>query len=266
MTDTLARPLILLTNDDGYDAPGLLALATALRGAGELAIVAPDHNWSASGHSLTLHKPMRARSVTLANGAPAIITSGSPSDCVTLAFIGLIPRKPDLVISGINHGANVGLDLTYSGTVAGAMESVIGGVTGIAASLDTVQPAEFDTAARWVARLAQKVLTAQLDEPLLLNVNVPALPEDQIKGVEITRLGKRIYRDALVQREDPRGRPYYWIGGEPPLGIPEPGTDIGALANGYVSVTPLLLDLTHYGKLAALESLLGRAAGCTQAP
>ena len=199
---------------------------------------------------------MRTRNVTLSNGTPAIITSGSPSDCVALALLGLIERRPALVISGINLGANVGHDLTYSGTVAGALESVIGGVTGIAASLDALQATDFDTGARYVAQLAGQVLAAQLNDPLLLNVNIPALPADEIKGVQITRLGQRIYRDALVRREDPRGRPYYWIGGQAPSGVAAPGTDLGALASGYISITPVLLDLTDYQQLERLERTL----------
>lgn len=250
------RPLILLTNDDGYDAPGLLALTGALGALGELAIVVPDHNWSASGHSRTLHKPLRARNAALPNGTPAIITSGSPSDCVALAFLGLVERRPDLVVSGINLGANVGHDMTYSGTVAGALESAIGGVTGIAVSLDTVEPSDFTAAAAFVAWLAERVLAASLDSPLLLNVNIPALPLEEIRGVQLTRLGQRIYRDVLVKREDPRGRPYYWIGGQPPSGIAEPGTDIGALASGHISITPLLLDLTDYAKLDLLKDIV----------
>jgi len=249
------RPLILLTNDDGYDAPGLLALAVALQPIAEVAVIAPDHNWSASGHSRTLFTPIHTRTVTLADGSPATSTTGSPADCVALALLGLVARRPNLVISGINRGANVGSDLTYSGTVAGARESAFAGIVGVAASLDTLESADFGPAARFIARLAQRLLANAPAEPLLLNVNIPALPEEQIRGVQITRLGQRIYRDELVRREDPRGQPYYWIGGQAPTGVPAPGTDIGALATGYISITPLLLDPTNHAQVDLLRGL-----------
>jgi 5'-nucleotidase len=250
------RPLIIVTNDDGYDAPGLLALAGALKDLADLAVIAPDHNWSATGHSRTLFAPIHTREVLLADGTPALATSGSPADCVALGLLGLTPRPPDLVVSGINGGANVGHDLTYSGTVAGAREGAIHGVPAIAASLDVKGPAEFGTAARVVARLVARLLANLPKRMTLLNVNVPAIPEDEIRGLQVTRIGERIYRDVLLRREDPRGQPYYWIGGDPPTGVAAPGTDIGALAAGYVSVTPLLLDPTDYPRLDQLATLL----------
>lgn len=248
------RPRVLLTNDDGVHSPGLLALAVHVAEFADLAIIAPDHNWSAAGHGKTLHKPLRAWPSQLANGFEASITNGSPTDCVALGLLGLLEDKPDLVVSGINLGANVGYDLTYSGTVAAAMEGFIRGVTAVAASLDTYETDEFSPAARFVSGLAHRILHANLGQPLLLNVNVPALPERDIKGVRMTRLGRRIYREALVSRVDPRGQSYYWIGGEPPTGIPEEGTDIGALAEGYASVTPLSLDLTDHSQVSLLRT------------
>ncbi len=248
------RPYVLLTNDDGVMAPGLLALAQAVGRIAELAIVAPDHNWSASGHSKTMHKPLRVMSTQLGDGTPALMTTGSPSDCVALALLGVLERTPDLVISGINQGANMGHDLTYSGTVSAAMEAVIADLPAIAVSLDSYESTEFEVAADLVAQLARQVIECELPHPLLLNVNVPALPREQIRGIKITRLGQRIYRDALVQRSDPRGQVYYWIGGEPPEGVAEEGTDIGALSEGYISVTPVALDLTDRD---ALETLRG---------
>ena len=247
------RPLVLLTNDDGVQALGLLALAQALRGLADLFVIAPDHNWSAAGHSKTMHKPLRAWMTKLADGAEAMTTSGSPSDCVAMALLGLLDQTPDLVVSGVNLGANIGHDLTYSGTVAAAMEGVIGGVPAIAVSLDTYEAGHYDLAARFTAQLALRVLAAQLPEPLLLNVNVPALPEKDVRGVQITRLGQRLYRDALIKRSDPRGRTYYWIGGDAPGGIVEEGSDFGTLSKGYISVTPILLDLTDYSKLSLLR-------------
>lgn len=253
--DTAAqKAFVLLSNDDGVTAPGLLALAQALREVAEVAIIAPEHNWSAAGHSKTMHKPLRARPIRLADGTEALMTSGSPSDCVALGLLGLLERQPDLVVSGINLGANVGSDLTYSGTVAAAMEAVISGVSAIAISLDTYEAQDYSAAAHFASYLVGRILQVRPRERLLLNVNVPALVEQEIKGVKITRLGQRLYRDALVERRDPRGRLYYWIGGNPPEGVPEEGTDIGALAEGHISVTPVLLDLTDYSKLQLLES------------
>jgi len=247
------RPLILLTNDDGIHAPGLYALAHALGDVATLRIIAPEHNWSAAGHSKTMHKPLRVYPTKATPSAESHVCSGSPSDCVTLALLGVLGKKPDLVISGINQGANVGHDLTYSGTVAGAMEAVIGGVSAIAISLDDYSGGNYGPGARFARHLVDQVLAHPKKEPLLLNVNVPALPEHEIQGVQVTRLGHRLYRDALVKRTDPRGRPYYWIGGEVPSGIPEKGTDIGALAEGFISVTPVLLDLTAHDQLAMLR-------------
>jgi len=252
--DGQQRPLILLSNDDGAYAPGLLALRAALERVAEVVVVAPEHNWSAAGHAKTLHKPLRVSRVELPDGAPALVTSGSPSDCVTLALLGLLDRRPDLVLSGVNLGANVGHDLTYSGTVAAAMEAVIWGITSIAVSLDSHEARHVGVAAEFARILARRVLEETLPCPMLLNVNVPALGAEDIRGVRITRLGQRIYRDALVKRQDPRGRPYYWIGGEAPSGKPEEGTDIGALSEGYISVTPVRLDLADYEGIARLES------------
>ena len=248
---------VLLTNDDGVDSPGLLALALALRTIGEVSILAPDHNWSASGHVKTLHRPLRAWPVTLADGSPALTTDGAPSDCVALAVLGLIERPIDLVISGINPHANVGHDVTYSGTVMAAMEAVINGVPGVAISLDSpVIPSSveaYHAAADVARRLAVMLQSHPLPAGVLLNVNVPNLPAEAQRGVSLTRQGLRLYRDALVRREDPRGRAYYWIGGEAPTGILEQGTDLWALSEARVSITPLQLDLTSY---PALESLL----------
>ncbi len=244
---------ILVTNDDGVDAPGLLALQKALRAVGEVTVFAPDHNWSAAGHTKTVHKPLRVNHATLADGTLAYTCTGSPSDCVALVALGILNHQPDLVVSGINQGANVGHDITYSGTVAAAMEAVISGIPALAVSLDSYQSQDFACAARFAARLARPVLEHGLPPSTLLNVNVPAVPQDEVAGIRITRLGKRVYRDTLVKRQDPRGRNYYWIGGEPPGGVPEEGTDIWALANNYVSVTPLHLDMTEHQMVMELK-------------
>jgi len=247
--------LILLTNDDGVNSPGLLALKQAMQAVGELVVFAPDHNWSAAGHGKTMHKPLRVHEAKLSDGSPALITNGGPADCVALAMLGVLPRQPDLVISGINLGANVAQDMTYSGTVAAALEGLISGIPAIAISLATREGGvtDFLCAARFAATLARKVLESGRND-VLLNVNVPAIPGNEIVGVEITRLGKRIYRDVLVERQDPRGHKYYWIGGEPPMGVIEDGTDIAALAANKISVTPLQLDLTAHHMLNELRS------------
>lgn len=244
---------ILITNDDGVDAPGLLALQKALREVGEVTVFAPDHNWSAAGHTRTMHKPLRVSQTTLLDGTLAYTTTGAPSDCVALVLLGILDHQPDLVVSGINQGANVGHDITYSGTLAAAMEAVIFGIPALAVSLDSYQSKDCACAARFATRLVKLVLERGLPPDTFLNVNVPAVPQDEMAGVRITRLGKRIYRDTLVERQDPRGRNYYWIGGEPPTGVPEEGTDIWALANNYVSITPLHLDLTQYQMMEELR-------------
>ncbi len=254
---------ILVTNDDGVTAAGLLALVQSLRALGKVSVLAPDRNWSASGHVKTLHRPLRAREVRLADGTPALASDGAPSDCVALALLGLLPEKVDVVVSGINPNANIGHDVTYSGTVTAAMEAAIWGVPGIAVSLDSPEDHQgaLDVRDNWdylpAARVArdvvEKTLRFGLPKDTLLNVNVPYLKYEEIRGVQVTRQGLRVYRDALVRRVDPQGHPYYWIGGEAPTGIPEEGTDFGALKAGFVSVTPLHLDLTSYEALRAVQ-------------
>jgi 5'-nucleotidase len=247
-------PHILITNDDGYQAPALPALARALRSLGDVAVFAPDHNWSAAGHTKTMHKPLRVTEDTLMDGVPLYITTGTPSDCVGLALLGILPEWPRLVVSGINQGPNMGHDVTYSGTLAAAMEATVYGIPAIAASQDLREgyAGDLEFAAAVVAALARRVLAEGLPPNCFLNVNFPALPREQVRGIQVTRLGRRVYRDVLIRREDPKGRPYYWIGGEPPAGDPLPGTDIGALAAGYISVTPLNLDMTDEAQLRVL--------------
>jgi 5'-nucleotidase len=220
-------------------------------------VFAPDKNWSASGHVKTLERPLRVRETALADGTPAFSSDGAPSDCVALPLLGFVD-KVDLVVSGINPYSNIGHDVTYSGTVTAAMEAVITGVPGIAFSLAsqdkiTTEPTDYRSAAQVARVVAQKAITDGLPEGVVLNVNIPYLPVDAIKGYIITRQGMRVYRDALDKRIDPRGQPYYWIGGDAPTGVNEEGTDIGALAAGYVSVTPLQLDLTNYKAMDALK-------------
>jgi 5'-nucleotidase len=248
---------ILVTNDDGVSAPGLLALAQAMRALGRVTVLAPDHNWSASGHVKTLDRPLRVKDALLADGTHAFASDGAPSDCVALVILGVLPEPVDLVVSGINGGPNMGHDLTYSGTVTAAMEAAIWGLPAVAVSLDKPEQIEgaldYTPAAVMAQKVVANVIANRLPPATLLNVNVPYLPLNAIQGIRITRQGLRIYRDELVKREDPRGRPYYWIGGDAPTGAPEDGTDFGALHEGFVSVTPVQLDLTDHTLLGPLS-------------
>jgi 5'-nucleotidase len=249
---------ILVTNDDGVTAPGLLALAQAMRELGKVSILAPDRNWSASGHVRTIDRPLRVKKVTIGDGIIANACDGAPSDCVALANAGFFDEKIDMVVSGVNSSANLGHDVTYSGTVTAAMEAAIWGIPAIAFSLDTVenggsQP-DYGASTIFAHQISKSAIENGIAPHLLLNVNIPALPYDQIKGIRVTRMGLRVYHDKLDRREDPRGKPYYWAIGSVPTGIPERGTDIGALADGYVSVSPLLLDLTAYHFLTDLNT------------
>ena len=252
---------ILVTNDDGVTAPGLFALADALRGLGKVSVLAPDRNWSASGHVKTLHRPLRVKEVQLQDGSTALASDGAPSDCVSLAVLGIL-SDIDLVVSGINPHANIGHDVTYSGTVTAAMEAVIWGLPGLAVSLDSpdnhLAALDYKPAAEYARRVAEMMLKEELPKDVVLNLNVPYLPLDEIKGLQITRQGLRVYHDELLTRKDPRGVPYYWLGGDPPGGIPDQGTDFGAIKRGYASLTPLKLDLTAED---AMELLTGLIAG-----
>jgi 5'-nucleotidase len=248
---------VLITNDDGVFSPGLLALAQALKPTTSIRILAPARNWSATGHTRTLDKPLHAQEVTLQDGTPAWACDGSPADCVALALKGFFDENIDMVISGINTTANVGDDVTYSGTIAAAIEATIWGVPAIAVSLDkpeTYQHADYGPAARFVSLAVQNVSQHGMARGTLLNVNVPSLREQEIRGVQVTRQGTRIYNDVLEKRTDPRGKPYYWVIGSCPTGITEPGTDITALADGFISVTPLKIDLTDFGAINELTN------------
>jgi 5'-nucleotidase len=248
---------ILLTNDDGIAAPGLFALYQEVIKLGKVTVLAPDHNWSASGHVKTMHRPLRVREAQLADGMTALASDGAPSDCVALAMLGLIEEKIDIVVSGINPNANLGHDVTYSGTVTAAMEAAIWGLPGVAVSMEVPEdqpgPLDFGPAAKIARQVITLVGNNGLPKNVLLNVNIPYRKIEEIQGVRVTRLGLRVYRDALDARKDPRGRPYYWIGGDTPTGVPEKGTDFGALAEGAVSVTPLHLDMTAYEIIPGLS-------------
>lgn len=249
---------ILVTNDDGVSAPGLLALVQEMRRLGKVSVLAPDRNWSGGGHVKTLDRALRVKEVRLADGTQAFAGDGAPSDCVALGTLGFFKEPIDLVVSGINAGANLGHDVTYSGTVTAAMEAVIANVPGIAVSLETLEghlgDIDYGPAARAASKVVRQVIENGLAHEILLNVNVPFLPDDKIRGIVLTRQGLRVYHSRLDERIDPRNRPYYWIGGDAPTGVPERGTDVGALAEGFVSVTPLQLDLTAYRALTDLNT------------
>ena len=249
---------ILVTNDDGVLAPGLFALAQEMRNLGKVTILAPDRNWSGGGHVKTLDRALRVREFHLEDGTQAFGSDGAPSDCVSLATLGYFKEKFDLVVSGINVGANLGHDVTYSGTVTAAMEAVIAGLPGVAVSLEVpegyIGPIDFGPSAYAAGIAVQNVIANGLPPETLLNVNVPFLKAEEIRGFRITRQGLRVYHSRLDERVDPRGRPYYWIGGDAPTGVSESGTDVGALAAGFVSVTPLQLDLTAYRAISDLNT------------
>ncbi len=245
-------PTILVSNDDGVHAPGLLALAQALRPLGRVLVVAPERNWSASGHNKTMHDPLRLTPVALGDGSEAMACSGGPADSVAIALLGALNCKVDLVVSGINSGHNMGNDTSYSGTVACAREAVMMGVPGIAVStalprLSLIhEDVAYATAGQVARMVAQTVLEHGLAPGTLLNVNVPAAELNALRGIEITRLGVRKYDDRLMQREDPFGRAYYWIAAPLPNDRTDDGTDVGAVANDFVSITPIGLDSTRY--------------------
>ncbi len=242
--------VILVTNDDGVHAPGLAALAAALDELGEVYVVAPDREQSAVGHALTLHRPLRVTSA----GERRFAVNGTPSDCVNLAILGLLPERPVLVVAGINHGLNLGDDVTYSGTVSAAMEGTLLGVPSMAVSKADPETTGFEHAGAVAKLVASRVLVEGLPAKTLLNVNLPA---DAPAGIRMTRLGHRVYQEKVVQEMDPRGRPYYWIGAGPPVWNEDEASDIAAVHLGFASVTPLHLDLTHHGALGRMADWEG---------
>jgi 5'-nucleotidase len=248
----MGSPRILVSNDDGIHSAGLAALAGALDPLGEVVVVAPDREQSACSHALTLHRPLRIDEVQ-----PRRYTvDGTPTDCVNLAVNAILSERPALLVSGINRGANLGDDVTYSGTVSAAMEGTLLGIPSIAISLLGRGPYDFAPAAAFAARLASWVLARGLPPDTLLNVNVPADAEGVApRAVALTRMGRRRYGDAIVEKVDPRGRKYYWIAGDEVPFVAEEGTDFHAVQHGFISVTPIHLDLTNYRTLEALEPL-----------
>lgn len=248
---------LLVTNDDGIYSEGLRKLAAACREIGEVVIVAPDREQSAASHALTLNRPLRLLEIE----QNEYIVDGTPSDCVNLAVLKLLKdQRPDLIVSGINFGPNLGDDVTYSGTISAAFEGALLNIPSIAFSALVGHHFSFDRCADFAKELVREALDTHRDPGIILNVNFPV---GDFQGVKVTKLGKRIYSEGVIERLDPRGRKYYWIGGEPPVWHPGQDTDFEAIQGGYVSITPLHLDLTHHEsipRLRPLEELLGKHA------
>jgi 5'-nucleotidase len=245
----MASPRILVTNDDGIYSEGIRKLAAALRHVGEVFVVAPDREQSAASHALTLNRPLRL--VQLEQNE--WIVDGTPTDCVNLAVLSVLKgRRPDIVVSGINFGPNLGDDVTYSGTISAAFEGALLNIPSVAFSATVDKHFSFDRCAAFAARLTEHLLAGDRQPQVILNVNFPV---GEFAGVRITKLGKRIYGEGVIERLDPRGKKYYWIGGEPPVWHPGSGTDFEAVAGGFVSITPLHLDLTHHESIPKLRFL-----------
>lgn len=240
----MPMPLILVTNDDGVHSPGLIALYKAMKELGDAFIAAPDRERSAASHSLTMHRPLKVEE--LREGIYSI--NGTPTDCVAIGAEKIKARRPDLIVSGINKGANLGDDVTYSGTVAAAIEGAILGVSSIAISLvlNGSLPLHFDTAVHYASQAAKYVLSNALPYDTLLNINVPNCPKKEIKGVKFTRQGKRVYEGFIQETFSPWGEKYYWIGGGKPFWEHGEDTDMNAVIEGYVSITPMHLDFTNH--------------------
>ena len=246
---------ILLSNDDGYLAPGLRALADALGQLHTISVVAPDRNRSAASNSLTLERPLRAS--VMDNGFTSV--NGTPTDCVHLAITGLLDSEPDIVISGINDGANMGDDVLYSGTVAAAMEGRFLGYPAIAVSMGSFEPEYFETAAKAIVQIVERLEQQPLKQDSILNVNVPDLPWDQISGIKATRLGNRHKSEGVIRQADPRGEPVYWVGPPGKTQDAGEGTDFHAVEHDFISITPLQIDLTRYDSLQGLGDWLDTA-------
>ena len=243
---------ILLSNDDGYFSPGLATLARALSPFGEVTVVAPERDRSGASNSLTLDRPLSVR--TAANGF--FFVNGTPTDCVHLAVTGLLEQLPDIVVSGINHGANMGDDTIYSGTVAAATEGYLLGIPSIAISINSREPQNFDTAGQVAAELVQRFLRQPVPQPVLINVNVPDVGYALLAGMEVTRLGKRHKSEAVIKTTNPRGQTVYWVGAAGRAQDAGPGTDFHAVSANKVSVTPLQVDLTHNQQMSLIAGWL----------
>ncbi len=245
---------ILISNDDGYQAEGIKALADALRKIAEIQVVAPDRNRSGASHSLTLQLPLR----TKLHENEFHSVEGTPTDCVHLAVNGMLGVLPDMVVSGINDGPNMGDDVMYSGTVAAAIEGRFLGLPALAVSMGSGSPRYFDTAGKIIVNLLSHMEAYPIDESSILNINVPDIPFAEIKGIQGTRLGSRHQSEGVIEQKDPRGETIYWLGPVGPKADAGPGTDFYAVKQGYVSVTPLQIDLTHHRAISDVGKWLGQ--------
>lgn len=245
---------ILISNDDGISAPGIAALAAALALENDVYVVAPDRERSATGHALTLHKPLRAEPYALERGVKgAWAVTGTPSDCVKLAIGAILSEPPELIVSGLNRGPNLGNDVLYSGTVSAALEGAINGFPAIAFSLATFSDIGYERAAEFALNLVRQIGSRSLPPKFLLNVNLPALQDEGYKGVKVTKLGVRKYKDSFEERHDPRGRTHYWLAGEAQEEGEDHDSDVVAVRNNFVSITPIQYDLTHYPMLDPIK-------------
>ena len=253
---------ILLSNDDGYFAPGLAVLAETLSSLAEVVVVAPERDRSGASNSLTLDRPLSVRKSHLG----FLYVNGTPTDCVHLAVTGLLEELPDMVVSGINHGANMGDDTIYSGTVAAATEGFLLGIPSIAVSLASKAGGNYATAAGVVADLIRRYSSRPLPQAMLLNVNVPDMPMSQLTGIQVTRLGRRHKAEPVIKSSTPRGDTVYWVGAAGGAQDAGEGTDFHAVANGAVSITPLQIDLTHYAQLHAVADWLNQDTAALEPP
>jgi 5'-nucleotidase len=241
--------LILVTNDDGVQAEGIKALAESIRDLGSVVVVAPEFEQSASSHSITLDKPLRIKEYS----KDRFGVTGTPTDCVLLAVHRILSINPTILISGINHGPNMGEDVIYSGTVAAAIEGYILGIPSMAISVASWDPVSFTEAAAAVHDLLAQMIELGGKRPNLWNVNIPAIPRAEIKGIAITKLGSRVYNDVIIEKKDPRGKEYFWIGGGEPGWSAGSETDFAAVTAGYISVTPLRPDMTDHDGIGMLK-------------
>lgn len=252
------RPLILISNDDGIQAPGIIALTNALMPVGDCFVVAPIEEQSGASHAITIRHPVRALPYPFATregDVSGFAVKGTPVDCVKLAIDQLLPRKPDVVVSGINQGPNAAINTIYSGTVSAALEGAILGISAVAFSLSAWKGGDFDASQEYIRRIVKTVIANPLPEGVLLNVNIPDVAEDEIKGIRVTRQAESRWQESFVQRTDPANRPYYWITGEFVNLDDGVDTDLVALADGWISMTPLRPDLTAHDMIGQLKDL-----------
>ena len=244
---------ILLTNDDGIFAPGLSALYRGVQDLGEISVVAPSDQQSAVGHAITISNPLSCREVDVGGLFTGHAVAGTPADCVKLAVNALLDKPPDLILSGVNHGPNAGISIIYSGTVSAATEGTILGIPSAAFSIDTFEKAHWETAEKIAGDATKRIIQHGVPAHTLLNINIPNCPYDEISGYAVTRMGKSRFDETFEKRTDPRGNVYYWMDGEMLVLDPTPGTDLAALRDKKVSITPIAFDLTSYDGIKDLE-------------